>query len=115
MASFIGGGIGLYLMSLLFRYFVIGRGGSKGQHIGMVWFIALWTAFFAITGSIHRPMTALSAVAAAFIITVFLSWKYVPDDTAPQRTATQIVLRTIFVFIGLLLAMLLLAVLLTHF
>jgi hypothetical protein len=41
-----------------------------------------------------------------------LSWRYMPDETAPQRTAKQIILRTIFMLVGIFLATLLLIFLL---
>lgn len=112
LGNFIGGGIGFYLITLIFRYFAIGRGGSKRQHIGMVWFIALWMVFSSISASTNNIIPALSAVFSAPIITIFLSWRYMPDETAPQRTAKQIILRTIFMLVGIFLATLLLIFLL---
>jgi hypothetical protein len=107
----IGGLVGIYLFSLLFRYAILGRGGTKVQHLWVVMLTGLVAIGFSAFGDgtdgfsnrITNPTDMAQAIAYALsaLIVAFFVWLRSDTNMPPEgspATKASIVVRSVALF-----------------
>ena len=109
----IGGLIGIYLFSLLFRYAILGRGGTKVQHLWVVMLTGVVAVGFSafgdgtdgFTSRITNPPDMAQAIAYALsaLIVAFFVWlrpdENQPPESSPARKASIVGRAVALVFV----------------